>query len=672
MKLGVGNVAENNVERFERVLKEREHIYDAGVEQMKKVAEKLHESLQNPEFSSGLLYGRVQSGKTNNTIMCIAKLADENQFRLFIVLTSDNTSLYGQTLSRITAGLATIGVVGYKDISNGNETKQSFVTKLEHKGAVIVCTKNHSNLKKIIKFIQGLELMGVKAVIFDDEADFGSLNSKQNQEDESAVYSLIEDLRTIITETKFVEVTATPQANLLQKLEDPRHPSFIITIPPGKGYVGGDRLYDLESQDIVDAHHREIVKTDVELITKKNDPPADAPDSIYLALCTFFLGGAMKNISSQDQANFSMLVHISSSRKLNNTLYSLVIDAKDRISRVLHHEIKDIRIEKHLKDAYKDIIKTLKSNKEITYEESLANAALFIDQGRPQKVISGKSTDDPNYDSFYNILIGGNRLSRGLTVKNLTVFYYARASGAPKVDTILQHSRIYGYRENVLDIIRIFATDEIFENLYDAYKSDQEEWEYIETNDPLKNPPVFLYLKSTNRISPTHPQVTPNENLIKYFPGRTYFLYHAKPSNVAKIDELLKDKDCKSMDPAEIDFEVAKKLIELTDSCVPNQRWNKEALKIVLDNMKKRGSRMYIIVRKNSNLKKDYRAVLSGQNENNIWKDDGPILFMYKTSGKGEGWNGEMAWIPVLRVPKEYIAYYLASDAVISKDVGEE
>ena len=249
---------ENNVERFERLLKDKEHISDAGVARMKEVSEKLLENLQDSKNRSGLLYGRVQSGKTNNTIMCIARLIDSVQFKLFIVLTSDNKSLYEQTLSRITNGLQTIGVVGYIDISNNNESMQSFMTKLEHSGAVIVCTKNPNNLRSLNKFLDNLNLKDVNAIIFDDEADFGSLNSKQNQKDESAVYSLIENLRKIVADTIFIEVTATPQSNLLQKNGDPRHPSFIVQIPPGDGYVGGDRLYDLDNFDVVRNHNRQI------------------------------------------------------------------------------------------------------------------------------------------------------------------------------------------------------------------------------------------------------------------------------------------------------------------------------------------------------------------------------------------------------------------------------
>ncbi len=43
-----------------------------------------------PYGTTGLIYGKVQSGKTNSTIATLA-LAQANQFRCFIVLTSDNT-----------------------------------------------------------------------------------------------------------------------------------------------------------------------------------------------------------------------------------------------------------------------------------------------------------------------------------------------------------------------------------------------------------------------------------------------------------------------------------------------------------------------------------------------------------------------------------------------------
>lgn len=660
----------NNEERFRKILKEKENIPEKGIANMEEVADRLLKELQIPENKSGLLYGKVQSGKTNSTIMCMAKLIDSGNFKLLIVLTSDNKSLYEQTLSRITASLSAIGIVGYNDISSGNENTESFMTKLKHRGAVVVCTKNPKNLRKLNEFLGSLNLENIKSVIFDDEADFGSLNSKQNQQQESEVYHLIETLRKIVPDTRFVAITATPQPNLLQKPDDERYPKFIIQITPGNGYIGGEKLYDLESEKIRNDHHRTVPDTEIEMIVKNDDDLKEPPESIYKALCVFFIGGAMKHISDENQTHFSMLIHITASRAINERLYSLVRKAKDHISLILNSDEENENVQKYLKDAYADIKETLKTDKEIGYDEAIETVKLYIDQSRPQKITSEKGKDDPKYDAFYNILIGGNRISRGLTVKNLTVFYYARVTGAPKVDTILQHSRVYGYRGQIQDIIRIFSTEMVFNALYDVYKADQDEWEYIENGEYERNPPVLLTLGATKNLRPTRTQVIPRESIFKYFPGKTYFMYDAKPSNVERIDKLLEDKEEKD-DPEEIPLDLAKKLIELTDTESPEQRWKKDAVKQVLEHIYKGGSKIYIIVRRDRDLQKNYRAVLSGQKENKIWKDDGPIVFMFRVSGKGKGWNGEVAWIPVLRIPEKSNAYYF-SDRMPVSDEGEE
>jgi hypothetical protein len=645
-------------------------ISDEGVHNMKNVACDLLNKLEKKENISGLLYGRVQSGKTNSMIMSIANIIDSNQYKLFIVLTSDNTSLYNQTLSRITSGLKSIGVIGYRDIANGNENEENIKTKLGHSGAVIVCTKNPKNLNTLNKFLQKLRLSSIGTIIFDDEADFGSLNSKQNREEQSAVYKLIEALREITPDTKFIEVTATPQANLLQKPEDPRYPKFIIQIPPGDGYVGGDRLYDLQDPNVSAVHHVVIDESEIKSIMDENVPPTDAPKSIYKALCTFFISGAMEYITSPNQSNFSMLVHISARKSVNNRLYELVNSARNNISKAIYGETEESSIDSCLRESFENVRATIKGGTKITYDEVLEKVKDFIDQSKPQKIISGKANDEPSYNAFYNILIGGNRLSRGLTVENLTVFYYARVTGAPKVDTILQHSRVYGYRERILDIIRIFSTAKIFDYLYDVYMSDQEEWEYVKNGAYLTGPPVLLSLRKTRSVRPTRPQVVPTSNLLKYFPGKTYFMYDAKASNVKEIDELLKEKK-ELTKPEEIDHELAQRLIGLTDTNKPNQRWNKEAIKTVLSEMHRRGQKIYLIVRKESDLAKGYRAVLSGQMEDSIWKEDGPIIFMYRTSGRGLGWNNEIAWIPVLRMPVKSSAYYLSGSETVG-NLGEE
>src|SRR6185437_6897108 len=56
------------------------------------------------------------------------------------------------------------------------------------------------------------------------------------------------------------------------------------------------------------------------------------------------------------------------------------------------------------------------------------------------------------------VAVGGNSLSRGLTLEGLCVSYFLRNSKA--YDTLLQMSRWFGYRDGYGDLCRIWLTDE--------------------------------------------------------------------------------------------------------------------------------------------------------------------------------------------------------------------
>jgi hypothetical protein len=641
------------------------------IEKMENTGRALLDELKNTLNTSGLLYGRVQSGKTNNMIMSIAVLIERGRSKFFIVLTSDNKSLYDQTLVRIRSYLKRVSVIDYWDIINGNTSFESVKQLITHDGVVIVSTKNSNNLRKLNEFLEGISDAAGTVVIFDDEADFGSLNSKQNIEEESAVYSLIEQLQSTFNETRFIEVTATPQANLLQKPESSRHPKFIIQIEVGEGYVGGSELYNLNIEGVPARHHRYIPDEEIESMLDDDSDSPHPSESIYHALCVFFMGGALKSLSSPGHKTFSMLVHISAKRSVNRRLFSLVSHAKRDISSFLRDGIQDERIDSLMHDAYNDISSTLEGGAHESYNDALNVIANNIDQVAVERITSDRGSHNPDYSSFYNILIGGNRLGRGLTVKNLSVFYYARQSGGPKVDTILQHSRVYGYRRDILDIIRIFSTQRMFNILHGVYESDEEEWNYIKSGEYIRTPPVLLSLRRGGALRPTREAVIPMNSTVKYFPGKTYFMYDAKSSNFEKIDKLLSRIPESNHEPVEVDLDTALKAVELVDTYRQEQRWSKDAVRNALKNMNEREMKIYMVVRRGSDLRKDYRAVLS-ESDNQIQRSDGPILFMYGTSGKGEGWNGEQAWIPVLRIPEGANAYYFAEQKSVGEESGEE
>ena len=57
------------------------------------------------------------------------------------------------------------------------------------------------------------------------------------------------------------------------------------------------------------------------------------------------------------------------------------------------------------------------------------------------------------------IAIGGDKLSRGLTLEGLTCSYFLRAS--KMYDTLMQMGRWFGYRDKYLDVCRLFTTSEL-------------------------------------------------------------------------------------------------------------------------------------------------------------------------------------------------------------------
>ena len=59
------------------------------------------------------------------------------------------------------------------------------------------------------------------------------------------------------------------------------------------------------------------------------------------------------------------------------------------------------------------------------------------------------------------IAVGGDKLSRGLTLDGLSVSYYLRAS--QMYDTLMQMGRWFGYRDGYLDVCRIYTTQELAE-----------------------------------------------------------------------------------------------------------------------------------------------------------------------------------------------------------------
>jgi len=77
----------------------------------------------------------------------------------------------------------------------------------------------------------------------------------------------------------------------------------------------------------------------------------------------------------------------------------------------------------------------------------------------------------PPRDAFA-IVVGGAKLSRGLTLEGLCISYFSRWSAVPTEDTVLQLCRWYGYRGPYLEFCRLFTTSDIAQELRGVQEND--------------------------------------------------------------------------------------------------------------------------------------------------------------------------------------------------------
>jgi hypothetical protein len=198
---------------------------------------------------TGLVYGRIQSGKTRAMIASTA-LAFDNKFRIAIVMTSNINDLVSQTHIHFSRGLP--GIMTYtKDNNLEGEVENTRLHLDRGDGRLLlICSKGAIALRNISQFLEDVRADRYPALIFDDEGDQASLDTNIRKRSggvavaPSPINDIIQNrLRQALPRHVYVSVTGTPQAVLLQSADSNNRPSFIEMLPPGASYVGGDTFF---------------------------------------------------------------------------------------------------------------------------------------------------------------------------------------------------------------------------------------------------------------------------------------------------------------------------------------------------------------------------------------------------------------------------------------------
>lgn len=403
------------------------------------------------EETNGLIYGLVQSGKTGVLTVTGAIGADEG-YRTILILTSDNDPLYEQTLGRAREAFPGMDILGKADIKD----RASFIQRIKGGTCTVVTTKNAGLLGTLIENLKKGRVRGLSCLIIDDEADQASLNTRTKKSDgtRSAINDRILELRGFFEKNTYLQVTATPQALFLQAPGHEFRPKFTVLSHPGSGYVGGEEFFGGGS-DLV----REFPLSDIAALTSGSQPSPqmDIPASLLRALDTFMIGATYKRLKEADQ-NCAFLCHVSTRTADHKHIENLL--RRYKIDLASSAKARNAAIIKRLRAAYDDLIVTHPMLCDPGFD-AIVEAIVFYSPGIAVKLVNGDTDEDVAVRSPYNLFVGGNKLGRGVTIKNLLVSYYGRNPKKPQADTVLQHARMYGYRKGDIGLLRLFLPLEL-------------------------------------------------------------------------------------------------------------------------------------------------------------------------------------------------------------------
>jgi len=471
---------------YERRLREKKWTKDA-IDRLDQSAIKIVSHLSHPakNFQTrGLVVGYVQSGKTANYAALISKAADVG-YKLFIVLAGTTSSLRQQTQKRLEEDIVSLNpsrwerLTGPKKDFSAHPGSAHAILNPENRDLRIigVVKKNKFILENLHNFLQkGKEVLpNCPVIVIDDEADNASVNT--DPESRTAINGWIIKILKLLPKAAYVGYTATPFANVFI---DPTAPEdlfprdFIFDLPRPDGYFGAEKIFgrDLawfdekgatfEGLDIIrriGPEEQALVQPPRKKKTDKATFEPEVPESLERAIEYFLMATACRHARGQIDHS-SMLVH--------TTHY---------VS--LHTKMKD-RVDEVIADLRKSLTKRRDSLRKLWAAErrrSPAKGAARFDAifrrlpevlEKCQVVIDNGYSDSrlvyPEDDPKVYIAIGGNTLSRGLTLEGLIVSYFVRTASA--YDTLLQMGRWFGYRFGYEDLPRLWMTDELEEYFF--------------------------------------------------------------------------------------------------------------------------------------------------------------------------------------------------------------
>jgi hypothetical protein len=671
----------------------------------------------------GILLGKIQSGKTK-TFLGIIALAFDNHYDIAIILTKPTTALAKQTCKRVTKEFADFvesDQVKVHDILELPDRLTQFELKQK---LIFVVKKQTDNLVRLSEALLTTypQLSDKRILIVDDEADNASIGYVQDKAlglQLRTIAGQIDDLRRALPNASFLQVTATPYSLYLQPEDSPLpgtalapiRPRFTELVPVHPAYVGG-KFYFEDSQiendpaafvfKPVDGSELEVLLAEDRRRFKVEECLThDKVAGLRGALITFITAGCLRRLQDElaqrRPKRFAFLFHTAASKAAHAWQESVILHFDEKLQAEAQAGSSLLRT--LVQTAYDDLVKSLlASNQPVPAFSEVWNRVLNALTGGELNIIKVNSEaqvaallDDDGQLKLrnpLNIFIGGQILDRGITIANLIGFYYGRNPKKFQQDTVLQHSRMYGFRP-VEDraVTRFYTAPHIHRAMQRMHEADAALRDRIETNggDKLVH---FIELDDTGRIVPCGNQkilasnITTLRSSRRILPVGFQTDYRTRLLPITEsIDALLKSagpfpNDGEAPIPYEVTLQVVFNIIDKLGPTFVDfapgyeDRWDSAEYKAILQHLSENSpdaslrGKVLLLVRTGRNLTRTVKTTSHAQfaDAPDTTRTEGviaraaardiPLLMMIRQNGaEDQGWRGCPFWWPVILTP---------------------
>lgn len=454
-----------------------------------KIYERIPSKYNSIPSNTGLVVGRVQSGKTANVIT-LSALALDNGHKIIVLLLSDTNNLLTQNADRLASNFRDIeGVEVIKKSKDGDFDTVLDANTLEvlheEDTKLIICSLKHSkHINDITNLISNSPYKDEYCLIIDDEGDDIGLNTasfdkkfvlntdgKVVEDERTATNKAIVSLKTSMSRVGYISLTATPEANILLQDFQQLAPEFCVTLEPNTGYTGLQTFHGEGSEKVVEIK-------DYFSLLEDNGLPESFEDAFI-----FFVTGCIIRTEREGTAGrrfkHSMMVH--PCNKIEN--HAVVYDKISKWVDTLKYNVTRMNQSGRMfvaavESVYKGICPT-----NVFDSEKVVST---LNKTKLHQVNSLQACNDLNRAMKlmpFHVVIGGNMLDRGITIEGLAVTYMIRMARQGQTDTLLQRARWFGYKKSYIDLCRVYLPRELSSQFQKLIEIEESVWHFLQECD---------------------------------------------------------------------------------------------------------------------------------------------------------------------------------------------